>query len=300
MNKSFFALVGFVAIGAAANAHAQSGYYDLPPRGPVYVQPYGGPLVPAHDVETIVRSIGLEPLAPPVRRLANYVVWATDRDGMRVRVLIDARYGDVLAVRPSLTGRRSADAVRYSGSPNRANGADRSRPSYRAKPRLDTRVPLPRSRTAFAAPVPRPRPAEQGAAPAGALAPVPVSLPAKSNTDGVSATDGKVPDVVAPPAKGSNRKPEELNPPDEKKTGLPGGDLEKPTAVQPVAPDGVETAKVDATTRATEDVARPEGENGTASADNASRADVAPPAKAASDAVGGAPVEMPATVHDAK
>jgi hypothetical protein len=202
VHKGLLVLVGLVAIGAAANASAQSGYYNVPPRGPSYAQPYGGPLVPAYEVVTIVRSIGLEPLAPPIRRLATYVVWATDREGMRVRVVVDARYGEVLAVRPAVAWRRAPAGTRYSGSYDRGYGVIPRQSSYRATPRLDARVPLPRSRTAFAAPVPRPRPAGPSGAAPEIVAPAPVSLPADPKTDRESGADGKAIDTIKPPATG--------------------------------------------------------------------------------------------------
>ncbi len=136
VNKRIFVLVGLIAVGAAASANAQTGSYDAPPYGRGNVWPYGGPLVPAYDVATIVRSIGLEPLAPPIRRLTTYVMWATDQAGLRVRVIVDARYGEVLAVRPAVAWRRTPAGNRYSGSYNRRYNPAPDRPSYRATPRV--------------------------------------------------------------------------------------------------------------------------------------------------------------------
>ena len=136
MNKGIIVLVGFLAIGTVASADAQTGSYDAPPYGQGHVRPYGGPLVPAYEVATIVRSIGLEPLAPPIRRLTTYVIWATDPAGLRVRVIVDARYGEVLAVRPAVAWRRTPARTRYSGSYDRRYDPAPDRPSYREHPCL--------------------------------------------------------------------------------------------------------------------------------------------------------------------
>jgi hypothetical protein len=50
---------------------------------------------------TIVRSMGLHPLSPPVRRGPTFVVLAADPYGAEVRVVIDARYGGVLSATPA-------------------------------------------------------------------------------------------------------------------------------------------------------------------------------------------------------
>jgi hypothetical protein len=55
--------------------------------------------VPPYEVAAIVRSMGLNPIGPPLRRGRDYVQYAVDRRGEQVRVIIDARFGDVVAVR---------------------------------------------------------------------------------------------------------------------------------------------------------------------------------------------------------
>lgn len=70
--------------------------YDAAPP-PVRLAAYG---LPPHEVEAIVRSMGLRPIAPPLRRPRVYVVDAVDARGFRVRAIVHARRGDVLAVRP--------------------------------------------------------------------------------------------------------------------------------------------------------------------------------------------------------
>jgi hypothetical protein len=98
-------LLGSVAISAlpvAAKAadsyppYAPPMTYDAAPP-PVRMAAYG---LPPSEVEAIVRSMGLRPIAPPLRRPRVYVVDAVDARGFRVRAIVHARRGDVLAVRP--------------------------------------------------------------------------------------------------------------------------------------------------------------------------------------------------------
>jgi len=56
------------------------------------------PVLPDHEVATIVRSMGLTPLSRPARRGATFVVRAGDDYGQQVTVTIDARVGRVLSV----------------------------------------------------------------------------------------------------------------------------------------------------------------------------------------------------------
>ena len=53
--------------------------------------------LPPYEVITIVRSTGLDPLGPPMRRGPNYVLRATDEDDQEVRVVVDARSGDIVS-----------------------------------------------------------------------------------------------------------------------------------------------------------------------------------------------------------
>ena len=58
-----------------------------------------GRVLPPPEVNSIVRSKGLVPTGRPVREGLTYSVIATDPRGRPVRVVIDARFGDVLSVR---------------------------------------------------------------------------------------------------------------------------------------------------------------------------------------------------------
>ena len=63
-------------------------------------------MVSPYEVLTIVRSTGLDPLDRPIRRGPNYVLHAIGRDGREVRVVVSARYGDIVAVTPMASASR--------------------------------------------------------------------------------------------------------------------------------------------------------------------------------------------------
>ena len=66
--------------------------------------------VSAHELAPILRSAGLTPISPPLRDGAVFYVQAMD-DGDNVRVMIDARTGRIISVRPE--GARRYSASRY-------------------------------------------------------------------------------------------------------------------------------------------------------------------------------------------
>jgi hypothetical protein len=55
-------------------------------------------IVPPHEVMTIVRSTGLNPVGRPIRAGATYVLRATTTRGIPMRVVVDARRGRILTV----------------------------------------------------------------------------------------------------------------------------------------------------------------------------------------------------------
>ena len=57
-------------------------------------------VLPPYEITTSVRSMGLAPISPPVRRGARYVLRAIDRRGVEVTVAADALSGRILFVRP--------------------------------------------------------------------------------------------------------------------------------------------------------------------------------------------------------
>ena len=63
-----------------------------------------GPILPPQGIAKILRANGFVPQATPVRNGEAYQVRAIDRLGRQVRIAVDARYGDILSVRPILVG----------------------------------------------------------------------------------------------------------------------------------------------------------------------------------------------------
>lgn len=59
----------------------------------------GANLLPAHEIITILRSTGFDPVGRPVRMGSRYEVQAIDPDDDDVRLLVDGRTGRILTVR---------------------------------------------------------------------------------------------------------------------------------------------------------------------------------------------------------
>jgi hypothetical protein len=91
--KRFFILAAFAATLGALPAQAQ---------------PVAADLMPAYEVTTIIASMGMRPVGRPAWMRGRYVVAAIDRHGREVNVVLDARDGQVIAVRP--LGRNSFGA----------------------------------------------------------------------------------------------------------------------------------------------------------------------------------------------
>jgi hypothetical protein len=70
--------------------------------------------IPAYEVLTAVRSMGLNPSTQAVRRGPYYVLHAIDPRGVEVRVIADAQFGDILSVAPV---RAYEDAPPYQNGP---------------------------------------------------------------------------------------------------------------------------------------------------------------------------------------
>jgi len=58
---------------------------------------FGG-VLPPDKINGVVRSMGFRPAGPPVRNGLTYAVYATGRRGMSVRLIVDARFGNLLSV----------------------------------------------------------------------------------------------------------------------------------------------------------------------------------------------------------
>jgi hypothetical protein len=133
-----------------------------------------GPVMPPQQIGKILRANGFLPQATPVRNGEAYQVRAIDRRGRQVRVAIDARYGDILMVRPIIMVPPGALGPRPYGPPPAYYDDDLPTGAVGAYP--------PAGRTATLAPahppIPRPKPAAKPAAVTPAPAPAPEAKPA--------------------------------------------------------------------------------------------------------------------------
>jgi hypothetical protein len=57
--------------------------------------------LPAFEILTTVRTMGINPISEPVRRGPYYVLQAYDARGIQVRVVADAQFGDILSIAPT-------------------------------------------------------------------------------------------------------------------------------------------------------------------------------------------------------
>jgi hypothetical protein len=62
------------------------------------LQPSFERALPPAKINAIVHSMGLVPVGQPIRKGFTYVVYANNRLGRSVRIVVDARFGKVLAV----------------------------------------------------------------------------------------------------------------------------------------------------------------------------------------------------------
>jgi hypothetical protein len=151
---------------------------SMPPTGSMAAL---GPVLPPQRIVKILRSNGLAPQATPVRNGEAYQVRAIDRMGRQVRVAIDARYGDILMIRPIAMGPRGA----YGYGPYGPYGPYRAAPWYYGEPPYappGVHPTPPPDRSAGLTPpppLPRPKPAAKPAAVKPAPAQPPAATPAE-------------------------------------------------------------------------------------------------------------------------
>jgi hypothetical protein len=99
--------------GVLAFSLTASGSVSAQPVQPYYpgaahpgtVYPGYAPGLPPHEILTIIRSSGLEPLSRPMRHGPAYALRAVNPSGHEVRVSVDARTGRILQVVPVLAQR---------------------------------------------------------------------------------------------------------------------------------------------------------------------------------------------------
>ena len=228
-----------VALGSSAAA-AQPRWYGFGPSE------YGN--VPPYHATRLVRAYGMRPVSSPVRMGRNYVVTAVDRYGQMRRVVVDARFGEVVRI---VGVNRDAPRYGFRGGPDYYYDDDvvvrppRSLGGWRdGPPRPRARVPEDFDRLGS---TPRPRP--DGSVPQA-------SIPADTGTGTVPQQEsGRImEEEPAPPS----RAPDAARTPDaagaaaavEASAGDPG-------AVQLPPPPRVERTPTPAPTPR----ARPQGEN---------------------------------------
>jgi len=165
--------------------------------GPVAAEPLrlaqNARLLPAYEIKTIVRSVGLDPIGPAMRRGRNYVMRAIDDAGREVRVVVDARYGEVISVAPVMVpppygprpGIARVPPPDYDGPPPiyGVPSIYEDEPPPRP-PRVVNRLPSAALIKPRRPPLPRPRPAEASLAATTATTPTPVPAPAAKAAPG--------------------------------------------------------------------------------------------------------------------
>jgi hypothetical protein len=169
------------------------------PAGPVAGL---GPVMPPQEIGRILRARGFAPQATPVRNGEAYQVRAIDRYGRQVRIAIDARYGDILMVRPIVMVPPGIYGPRpygpppgyYDDDPPTCAVGSYPPPPGRAATLNPTHPPIPRSKPAAkpAAVTPEPE-----AKPAQAADPAPTTAAAAPAPAAPAAPSAP---AVAPPA----------------------------------------------------------------------------------------------------
>lgn len=217
-----------------------------------------GDLLPPYEIATIVRSAGLDPVSRPMLQGRRYVLRAIDPDGIDVRVLVDARFGEIVAVRPLGYDRGLAPRVLAA-------------PSYERGPRIvavprdegwiegDDIVPprpprvVPAPGMNAPAPGPAPAPLASRAPEAGAVpmrAPLPRARPAPVKSAKAAAPAASKP-ADASEHTGSIRVPAEVPkaeaPKAEGTVAAKNDPVPAAAAAAPAATDGVAAAKPDTT-----------------------------------------------------
>ncbi len=209
--------------------------------------------LPPYEINTIVRSMGFDPLTNPQRRGPYYVLNAIDPRGIEMRVVADARMGAVVSIMPA--------AMRYDGGPriihipqdsvgalpDDQDDADLT-PEERNDPRQYGRPRYDDPRITTPAPAPRKPPVKSAAVPPAASASAPSAPAAAASAPPVSHAPPRA--VLAPPQSLSDGptpirplpklgKTERFSSPDPKTTAT----LPPPSAPQPDEADANEAAK---------------------------------------------------------
>ena len=116
-----------LGLASAQPATAQLVY----PGYRVYPAYPGFAVIAPPEVVAIVRSNGMKPLTPPMRRGPVYLLHALDPNGQEVRVVVNARSGRVMAVRPTFGPRYAVAPPPYGRPPAGVPLADGYGPNSR-------------------------------------------------------------------------------------------------------------------------------------------------------------------------
>jgi len=219
--------VAFCAFVMTASAAAVQ-----PAAAQYWSHPAGYPVLSPYAIHSVLRAHGLRPITRPVQTGAYVVVRAVDPLGDVVRVLINARYGNIVQVMPlppaPVVGER----------PYRPYGPYAARP-YPAEPRYGDGRPDLKSEPAPAAPAgpndpyagsnapePRSAPEPRAAAVTTPRTPMPRPRPAAASVPATAAaTAAAKPEAVPQP-------PSAAPPPAAETTG----EASRPQAFPPAAP----------------------------------------------------------------
>jgi hypothetical protein len=235
LGTATFALSLLVAPAAIGEVHAQA----IPPSA---FTPAPPGFVPPYEIMRTVRSVGLDPLAPPLREGTTYVLRATDFRGVLMRVVVDANTGTIRAVNrivpaPVMPGQIGMMPPPYAAPPD--DMPPYGMPPYRGPPQLDASQPPPNGQASLLPPFAPRQPGARSGAHANTL-PLPRPRPATLASRNVRSDikSAVVPAVAAtapsPPSAGQNNASEKaaatVKP--EQTTALPAPQI-APTPVKP-------------------------------------------------------------------
>jgi len=115
---------------------------EPPPPAPAPLPVPG--FLPPYEVTRIVRSAGFDPLAPPMREGATYVLRATDFRGILMRVVVDGHSGAIRAVNRIVAATEySAGMMPPYGAPPYYGRPPYGAPVYRGSPMGEPYAALP-------------------------------------------------------------------------------------------------------------------------------------------------------------
>jgi hypothetical protein len=220
---------------------AQPGYYYYGGEPAYDVGPMQG--LSMRQITRVVRSAGLRPIAQPRRIGRNYIVSSVDRHGVVKRVVIDARMGEIVAVRAARGPIGRGDRVTVMGPDADSSWFSDSPPRPRARiPGVRAPAKAAHQKKNDVASVP---PAAEAAAPEKAPAHEPDTESLPKAEGAVTPPSSGQPEQAAKPEQKPDQKPEAT-------ASLPGEPVAAPSDAPKATP-----AKPTATRSATVTPAKP-------------------------------------------